>query len=125
MFCRKCGSPIKDGDKFCPVCGTPCMAQKPHFVVRRLPVFLIIVLTIGFIISSLFIEEGETDLVLMLSCLPGIVLMLLIYKMNRIEHEPLGLMMKLFSGRGIACHHCSRLYRVATWCLYRYLFFVG
>lgn len=98
MFCRKCGSPIKDGDKFCPVCGTPCMAQKPHFVVRRLPVFLIIVLTIGFIISSLFIEEGETDLVLMLSCLPGIVLMLLIYKMDRIEHEPLGLMLKLFLG---------------------------
>ena len=144
MNCPKCGTPLKDGDKFCSNCGTPAiiqqqtyekkesnideipkhetsysdqrqtyptrnsnigetpgiqtsgMVQQPPFMVRRLPIFVIIVLTMGFIISSLIFEDGDADLAMILSCLPGIVLIFLIYKMDRIEPEPVGLMLKLF-----------------------------
>ncbi|SFG63709.1 PrsW family glutamic-type intramembrane protease [Oribacterium sp. WCC10] len=98
MFCQNCGSPLRDGARFCPKCGTPCLVQRQTFVVRGMPIILIIVLTIGFIISSFFMEDGEADLALMVSCIPGIVLMFLIYKMDRIEPEPVGLMLKLFLG---------------------------
>lgn len=30
MFCEKCGSPVKETDKFCSVCGTPVGAQTPQ-----------------------------------------------------------------------------------------------
>ncbi|WP_029200545.1 PrsW family glutamic-type intramembrane protease [Oribacterium sp. NK2B42] len=168
MNCQKCGSPLKEGDKFCSNCGTPAIVQKqnsvaresetvetpnpgttysdqrqtfstgnsntddiskpratysdqrqayptrnsntyetpgiqtsgmvqqPPFVVRRLPIFVIIVLTMGFLISSFIFEDGDADLAMILSCLPGIVLIFLIYKMDRIEPEPVGLMLKLF-----------------------------
>ena len=168
MNCSKCGTPLKEGDKFCSNCGTPAIVQKqnsvaresetvetlnpgtiysdqrqtfstgnsntddiskpratysdqrqtyptrnsntyetlgiktsgmvqqPPFVVRRLPIFVIIVLTIGFLISSFIFEDGDADLAMILSCLPGIVLIFLIYKMDRIEPEPVGLMLKLF-----------------------------
>ena len=96
MNCQRCGTPLREGEKFCPQCGTPVIVQKQTFVVRRMPVLLIIVLTMGFLISAFIFEDGDANLAVMLSCVPGIILMFLIYRMDRIEPEPVGLILKLF-----------------------------
>ncbi|MCR5403474.1 MAG: PrsW family intramembrane metalloprotease [Butyrivibrio sp.] len=74
--------------------------KKQPFIVRALPYILIVVLTLGFSIAALFTESDRMDLALAISCVPGIVLLFLIYRMDRIEPEPLPLMLKLFLGGG-------------------------
>ena len=74
--------------------------KKQPFIVRALPYIVIIVLTLGFSIAALFTESDRMDLALAISCIPGIVLLFLIYRMDRIEPEPLPLMLKLFLGGG-------------------------
>ena len=63
-----------------------------------MPMLLIGVLTLGFFITSYFTAEAEMEIALIVSSVPGIVLMFLIYRIDRIEPEPMGLLMKLFFG---------------------------
>ena len=118
-FCSNCGAPVTAGVQMTPPGGQPytmqgqplqgqgynpmpqaAVVQEQTFVVRKMPIILIIVLTFGFIISSLFMENGSMDVAMAVSCLPGIILLFLIYKMDRIEPEPKGLMIKLFLAGG-------------------------
>ncbi|WP_081832739.1 PrsW family glutamic-type intramembrane protease [Oribacterium sp. P6A1] len=96
--CRCCGAPVDPGAGFCAYCGSRYVDPKPPFVIRRMPMLLIAVLTLGFLITSFFSAEAEMEIALIVSCVPGIVLMFLIYRMDRIEPEPMGLLMKLFFG---------------------------
>jgi RsiW-degrading membrane proteinase PrsW (M82 family) len=78
----------------------PYVEQKQTFVVRRMPIIVIIVLTLGFFISGMFMEDGSMNVAAAVSCIPGIVLMFLIYKLDNIEPEPVGLLVKLFLAGG-------------------------
>ncbi len=69
--------------------------------VGALHVVMIVVLTLGFSIAALFTDSERMDLALAISCIPGIVLMFLIYKLDRIEPEPIKLLAKLFFAGGI------------------------
>lgn len=37
MFCNKCGSPVSDDAKFCPVCGNPMGAEQPQAPAQPAP----------------------------------------------------------------------------------------
>ncbi len=79
----------------------PYPRKKESFIVRLIPVLLIITLTIGFIMGSVIFDDSSMLVGMIVSCLPGIILLLLIYTMDRIEHEPVSLLIKLFFGGGI------------------------
>ena len=107
MVCGNCGFEIREGSKYCTQCGAPVtinplpyVEQKQTFVVRKMPIVVIIVLTLGFFISGLFMEEGSMNVAAAVSCVPGIVLLCLIYKLDNIEPEPVGLLVKLFLAGG-------------------------
>ncbi|ETP73273.1 putative membrane protein [Lachnospiraceae bacterium JC7] len=99
--CRCCGAPAEPGAEFCTYCGSRLADPKPPLVVRRMPMFLIAVLTLGFFMASMFTAEAEMEIALIVSCVPGVVLLFLIYRLDRIEPEPLGLLLKLFFGGAI------------------------
>ncbi len=75
--------------------------QKDTMYVRRMPIILIIVLTLGFTINAWFTESTSMTLGLAASCVPGIVLIFLIFRMDRIEPEPVSLLVKCFFGGAI------------------------
>ncbi len=70
--------------------------QKDTFYVRKLPMVMIVVMTIGLIITSLTMGAGSMTIAMLVCCIQGIVLIVLIYKLDSIEPEPVGLLVKLF-----------------------------
>lgn len=74
--------------------------KKQPFLVRALPYIVIVVLTLGFSIAALFTDSDRMDLAIAISCIPGIVLIFLIYRLDRIEPEPIPLLIKLLVGGG-------------------------
>ena len=111
--CQSCGAELEPTSNFCTYCGSRYVEPKPPFVVKRLPMLLIAVLTLGFIISSFFAQEAEMDLALIVSCVPGIVLLFLIYRLDRIESEPPGLLAKLFFGGALIATIVASMIEVA------------
>ncbi len=79
----------------------PVIEQKQTFVVRRMPIIVIIVLTIGLTLSAVFMEDSSMTLAAAVSSVPGIVLLFLIYRLDNIEPEPVGLLVKLFLCGGL------------------------
>lgn len=100
MFCSKCGKELKPGQKFCGHCGTMVpgaeIIQKDTFYVRKLPLVMIVLMTLGLIITSFTMGAGSMTFAMGISCLQGIVLIFLIYRLDRVEPEPLSLLVKLF-----------------------------
>ena len=78
---------------------TPPVEQKETFYVKRLPIIMIVVLTIGLFFGSA--GAGNMSIAAAVSCVPGIVLIFLIYKLDKIEAEPVGLLVKLFLFGGL------------------------
>lgn len=113
-ICQGCGAELEPASDICTYCGSRYVEPKPPFVVRRMPMILVAVLTLGFVITSFFAEEAEMDLALIVSCVPGIVLMFLIYRMDRIEPEPLDLLVKLFFGGALIATIAACLIEVAV-----------
>ncbi len=79
----------------------PIVEQKQTFVVRKLPIIVIIIMTIGLTISAFFMDDSSMTLAAAVSSVPGIVLLFLIYKLDNIEPEPVGLLIKLFLCGGL------------------------
>ncbi len=122
MYCTNCGSEIQPGQKFCGNCGAATQnsnlsvqnpslhvqnsspsvqnpsitEQKDTFYVRKLPMVLIVVLTLSLIFTSLVMGAGSMTLAMLLSCAQGIILIFFIYKLDSIEPEPIPLLIKLF-----------------------------
>lgn len=100
MFCSNCGKEIKKGQKFCGYCGTmvpgASIVQKDTFYVRKLPLVMIVFMTIGLIIASFTMGEGSMLFAMGISFLQGIILIVLIYRLDRVEPEPVPLLVKLF-----------------------------
>ncbi len=63
-----------------------------------LPLVVIVVTTLCMIIYSMINMETEasTRFALCFSCVPAVILLVLIYRLDRIEQEPIGLMIRLF-----------------------------
>ena len=78
---------------------TPPVVQKETFYVKRLPIIMIVVLTLGLFFGGA--GAGNMSIAAAVSCIPGIVLIFLIYKLDRIEAEPVGLLVKLFLFGGL------------------------
>lgn len=72
------------------------LGQKGTFRVKLLPMILIVIMTIGLFVSSLFAESGSMTIAMLISGISGIVLLIMIYRMDKIEPEPLPLLIKLF-----------------------------
>ena len=72
------------------------IVQKQTVYTRKLPIVVIILLTLGFSIVGVCGGFGGATIALAMSTIPGIVLMILIYRLDRIEPEPVGLLVKLF-----------------------------
>ncbi len=70
--------------------------QKDTFYVRKLPMVMIVFLTLGLIITSFAMGTGSMLFAMLLFCVQGIILIFLIYKQDRIEPEPVSLLVKLF-----------------------------
>ena len=83
-----------------PVQEQETVVQKQTVYTRKLPIFIIVLLTLGFSIVGFSGGFGGATLALALSTIPGIVLMVLIYRLDRIEPERIGLLVKLFIGGG-------------------------
>ena len=100
MFCSKCGKEIKQGQKFCGYCGAVVtetdIVQKDTFYIRKLPLVMIVLVTLGLIITSFTMGAGSMTFAMGLSCIQGIILIILIYRLDRIEPEPVSLLVKLF-----------------------------
>ncbi|WP_408072523.1 PrsW family glutamic-type intramembrane protease [Butyrivibrio sp. JL13D10] len=100
MFCSNCGKEIKPGQKFCGYCGTMVpgahIVQKDTFYVRKLPLVMIVLMTLGLIITSFTMGAGSMAVAMAISFLQGIILIVLIYRLDRIEPEPVSLLVKLF-----------------------------
>ena len=126
MFCWNCGKEVEDSHLFCVNCGArvrtigkppvqrimpmqqipptyqaQAMMQRQAFSVKLLPMILIVILTFGLFISSFFFGRGNMTAAMLLASVPGFVLLFLIYRMDRIEPEPLPLLIKLFLCGGI------------------------
>lgn len=112
-ICQGCGAELEPESDICTYCGSRYVEPKPPLVVRRMPMIFIAVLTLGFVITSFFAEEAEMDLALIVSCVPGIVLLFLIYRMDRIEPEPLELLVKLFFGGALIATIVASIIEVA------------
>ncbi len=78
---------------------TPPVEQKETFYVKRLPIIMIVVLTLGLYFGCT--GAGNMSIAAAVSCIPGIVLIFLIYKLDKIEAEPVGLLVKLFLFGGL------------------------
>ncbi len=63
---------------------------------KTMPVIMIIVMTIGLIISAGFLDNISMLIALLAICASGFVLIFMIYKLDRIEPEPTSLLIKLF-----------------------------
>lgn len=94
MNCRKCGAEIPEQSKFCPNCG------KETFYVRRLPIIMIVLLTVIFIAFGIM-ELGSGPVSIAVATIPGIILMVLIYRLDQIEPEPVSLLVQLFLGGAV------------------------
>lgn len=81
-----------------PPVNTDMPVQKDTVYVRKLPIIAIIVLTLGFTFCSYFTENLGMNVALAVSCIPGIILMFLIYRLDTIEPEPIPLLIRLFLG---------------------------
>ncbi|WP_051204857.1 PrsW family glutamic-type intramembrane protease [Butyrivibrio sp. VCD2006] len=75
--------------------------QKDAFSVKKLPVVMIVILTIGLFISSMFADSGSMTFAMLFSSVSGLLLLLYVYKLDSIEPEPLPLLIKLFLTGGI------------------------
>ncbi len=100
LYCTNCGKEIQPGQKFCGNCGTrawdPVTMQKDTFYVRKLPMVMIVFLTLGLIFTSFTMGAGSMTFAMLLSFAQGIILIFLIYKQDKIEPEPVSLLVKLF-----------------------------
>ncbi|WP_051656412.1 PrsW family glutamic-type intramembrane protease [Butyrivibrio sp. AE3004] len=100
MICSNCGKEIKPGQKFCGNCGTmvpgESIVQKETFYVKKLPMVMIVLLTLGLLLTSFTMGAGSMVFAMGISCIQGIVLIFLIYRLDRIEPEPVSLLVKLF-----------------------------
>ncbi|WP_044915119.1 PrsW family glutamic-type intramembrane protease [Butyrivibrio sp. WCE2006] len=100
MNCTNCGSVIRKGQKFCGKCGTMVpgehIEQKDTFYVRKLPMVMIVLLTLGLIITSFTMESGSMTVAMGISFIQAIILIFFIYRLDRIEPEPVSLLLKLF-----------------------------
>ena len=72
------------------------LGQKGTFKVKILPIIMIVLMTIGLFISSMFAGSGSMAMALLLSAIAGLVLLVFVYKTDRVEPEPLPLLIKLF-----------------------------
>ncbi len=71
--------------------------QKDTFYVRKLPMVIIVLLTLGLFISSFLMGEGGSmSIAMLVASVPGLILLVMIYKMDRVEPEPVSLLVKLF-----------------------------
>ena len=72
------------------------LGQKGTFKVKVLPIIMIVLLTLGLFISSMFAGSGSMAMALLLSAIAGLVRLVFVYRTDRIEPEPLPLLIKLF-----------------------------
>ncbi len=70
--------------------------QKDTFYVRKLPLVMIVFLTLGLLFTSFTMGAGSMTFAMLISCAQGIVLIVLIYRLDSIEPEPVNLLVKLF-----------------------------
>lgn len=77
------------------------MPQKDTFYVRKLPMVLIVFLTLTFFVSSWFMNGSSLLIATIFPMIQGIILLTLIYKLDKIEPEPIGLLVTLFVAGGI------------------------
>ncbi len=81
----------------------PEVEQKDTFYVRKLPMVVIVLLTLGLFISSFIMgADGSMSIAMLVASVPGIVLLVMIYKLDSIEPEPVPLLVKLFLLGGFA-----------------------
>ncbi len=64
--------------------------------VKKLPVVMIVVLTVGMFLTSFFVGAGSMTLATLVASVPGLILLFKIYKLDSIEPEPIPLLVKLF-----------------------------
>lgn len=101
MYCPNCGKRVKEGEKFCGSCGTPMPEEMPadkKMPVKKLPLILIGVITICTFLAGAMMEDmGDATLPasIVIGCLPALALILYIYRIDRIEPEPVGLIVRL------------------------------
>ncbi|MCR5108657.1 MAG: PrsW family intramembrane metalloprotease [Lachnospiraceae bacterium] len=105
-FCPQCGKKIETAGNFCPDCGAPLsvnvkeeqVVETKSFYVKKLPVIAIICVTLFSLLGAGIAEEMQvvsfTGLIL-LGCAPPIALLFYIYRLDRIEPEPTGLIIML------------------------------
>ncbi|MCR5093801.1 MAG: PrsW family intramembrane metalloprotease [Lachnospiraceae bacterium] len=74
----------------------PQVVQKQTVYTRKLPIIVIILLTLGFFGVGIMGGIGGLGLSMATATIPGLVLIVLIYRLDRIEPEPVGLLVKLF-----------------------------
>ena len=78
MNWTNCGSVIRKGQKFCGKCGTMVsgehIEQKDTFYVRKLPMVMIVLLTLGLIITSFTMESGSMTVAMGISFIQAIIL---------------------------------------------------
>ncbi len=72
---------------------------------RKFPVIFIIVVSILCMAVGLFTElDSGMTVAALIGCIPSMILLVLIYRADSIEHEPLGLLIRLFFAGGfISC----------------------
>ena len=75
--------------------------QRDTFYVRRMPIVMITLLTIGLTLSAAFTDDASMSIALAVSCIPGIVLLFLIYRLDAIEPEPVPLLVRLLLSGGL------------------------
>ena len=88
--------PVWQMQQIQPTLQVQAMQQKQAFSVKLLPMILIVILTIGLFTSSIFAGAGSMTIAMLFSSVCGLVLLFLVCKMDRIEPEPLPLLIKLF-----------------------------
>ena len=76
--------------------------QKDTFYVRKLPMVVIAILTVGMLLSAYFVHGGNVALACIIPIIQGITLLVLIYRLDKIEPEPIPLLVGLFFAGGLA-----------------------
>lgn len=91
----------------------PMPLQKDTVYIRRMPIVVIILLTLGLTLIAAFTDDVSMSIALAVSSVPGIVLLFLIYRLDAIEPEPVPLLVKLFFSGGLIATITAALIELA------------